>query len=415
MVQKERYVTLVEPQRWESHYQYNWTTDPSPGVISQGISLPLKFVERTSTSGHPGFSILGGQTDVGGDFSTIKVRSIVNHTPGIFHGLSTFGSRYIGPAWPDSPTNIGNYALSLVPFSSDASLMQKGTTAIARCLPTNPVVDGATAIGELKHGVPKLIGRDLFKSHFKDYRKYGSEYVNYEFGWKPIVSDLMKTAKAVTESEKILTQLQQDSGKNVRRKYAFQDEVETKTWTVGNIYSYLPGGIVLSTQQYDGPGTATVTQTVTTRTWFKGCFTYHLNLGSTLPDRLMRQAAEARKLYGLEITPELAWNLTPWSWALDWQGTIGDVLHNVGRFSQDGLVMRYGYIMQTKTAEVDIVLQRGAPVTALNNGPLHMTVTAESLIRRRATPFGFGFDMTALNGRQSAILGALGMSRGPRL
>jgi hypothetical protein len=415
MVQKERYVTLVEPQRWESHYQYNWTTDPTPGVISKGVSLPIRFLETTVSSGHPGFSTPGSQ-DVGGDFSTIKVRSIVNHTPGIFNGALTFGSRYIGPAWPDSPTNIGNYAKSLVPFSSDASLMQKGTTAIARCLPTNPIVDGATAIGELRKGIPKLIGKELFKSHAKDYRKYGSEYVNFEFGWKPIVSDLMKTVQAVSESEKILTQLHRDSGRNVRRKYAFPDEVATTSWTVGNIYSYLPGGIVLSTQQYDGPGTATVTQKITTRTWFKGCFTYHLNLGTTLPDRLMAQAADARKLYGLELTPEVAWNLAPWSWALDWEGTIGDVLHNAGRFAQDGLVMRYGYIMQTKTAEVDIVLHRGAPVQqGMNNGPLHMTVTAESLVRRRATPFGFGFDMTALNGRQVAILGALGMSRGPRI
>jgi roadblock/LC7 domain-containing protein len=139
-----------------------------------------------------------------------------------------------------------------------------------------------------------------------------------------------------------------------------------------------------------------------------------VNLGNTLPDRIARNAAEARKLSGLELTPETVWNLAPWSWAVDWEGNIGDVLHNVSRFSQDGLVMRYGYIMQQKTAEIDYTLSFNGRLNRSPKTDLRLKVIAESKIRRRATPFGFGFDMTALTGRQSAILGALGISRGPR-
>jgi hypothetical protein len=160
--------------------------------------------------------------------------------------------------------------------------------------------------------------------------------------------------------------------------------------------------------------TLTVMTEVTTKTWFSGCFTYHLNLGNTLPDKMARHAAEARKLYGVELTPATVWNLAPWSWAVDWEGNVGDVLHNVSRFAQDGLVMRYGYIMQEKTCVATSILDPGGRLTGSPDKPLTLTVTAKSKVRRRATPFGFGFDMTALTGRQSAILGALGIARGPR-
>jgi hypothetical protein len=262
-----------------------------------------------------------------------------------------------------------------------------------------------------------MIGRDLLKSKFKDYRKVGGEYLNVEFGWKPLVSDLQKFGKAAIESDKILEQLHRDSGKNVRRKFTFPDEIVNTQSVSANRLAYL-GAPGISDKVYNSVtgGPLMIVTTVTTKTWFSGCFTYHLNLGNTLRDRMERSAAEARKLFGVELTPETVWNLAPWSWAVDWEGNVGDVLHNVSRFAQDGLVMRYGYIMQQKTAEVSYSLDYSGTIDdgSPRTSGLHMKVIAESKVRRRATPFGFGFDMTALNGRQSAILGALGISRGPR-
>lgn len=414
MVLKKREVVVFPSQKFSRHSQVNWQTDPSEGNITSETSLPIRALETTDTSGHGWHSARRATGDVGGNFFHQKTW-IENHTPGDFYGTRSFGNRYIGPAWAENPWNVIKYVESLVTPSSTAKLTQMGSTAIARCLPTNPVVDGATFIGELKHGVPKLIGKDLFKSAFKDYRKYGSEYVNVEFGWKPIVSDLMKFGQSVTSSEKTLEQLHRDSGRNIHRKYTFPEEIVTTGGKASGRYCYLPQGIILPTYQYDGAGVLTDEVKITTRTWFSGCFTYHLDLGNSLRERISRQAAEARKLYGLELTPEVVWNLAPWSWAADWEGSIGDVLHNVSRFSQDGLVMRYGYIMQEKTARHTINLQRGGPKTDRDNGPLSMSVTSQSKTRLRATPFGFGFDMTALTGRQSAILGALGIARGPRL
>jgi len=387
---------------------------PGTWEYTPGSASPITSIETTRSRGHGWPSAKPGQTDLGGDFTTHKVLSVESSFWGSTSGVGR-GYSYEGNELAVSPYRAMDTALSLSAPNSETHLRTKGTTAIARSIPTNPVADAGTFIGELKSGLPKLVGRELFKTKMKDYRKVGSEYLNVEFGWKPLISDLQKFGEAAIQSEKIVAQLHRDSGKNVRRKFTFPDESVTTVGTEKSALAYCNGLSVYPYCFYSTTGTGlTVTTEVTTKTWFSGCFTYHVNLGNTLPDRLARQAAEARKLYGVELTPATVWNLAPWSWIVDWQGTTGDVLHNVSRFAQDGLVMRYGYIMQEKTAKVSYTLGHWGRLNRSPRQDLNLTVTARSKVRRRATPFGFGFDMTALTGRQSAILGALGISRGPR-
>jgi len=413
MDEKKRRNAFVAPLSWTSAYQKDWTTNPDLGQIATGQTSPITSLETTQSRGHAWPSGRGALTDVGGDFTTIKVTRLDAPAPvGTGRG---YGYYYKGPEMATSPGGAMDYALSLVTPSSEVKLMQLGSTAIARSIPTNPVADAGTFLGELKAGLPKAVGKELLKTKFKDYRKVGSEYLNVEFGWKPLISDLQKFGQATIESEKILKQLHRDSGKNIHRKFTFPDEVLTETWEANYQQSWACG-LSLYPYLYKNASGGPIRgyRKITTKTWFSGCFTYHLNLGDSTQDRIQRAAAEARKLYGVELTPETVWNLAPWSWAVDWEGNIGDVLHNVSRFSQDGLVMRYGYIMQQKTATVTFSLHPAGRLSSAPNEDLKLTVEAISKVRRRATPFGFGFDMTALTGRQSAILGALGISRGPR-
>lgn len=402
---------------WITYYNANWPSDPAWGVKSQGVFKPISSVETTESRGHawPVKAKHVGK-DVGGNFSTIKIKDVTCDSPGSVQSVRRGGRLYIGQQWAVNPQIAIDFALSNVSWTSDVNLNTKGTKAIAQCIPTNPIVDGATAIGELKADFPRLIGKDLFKTKFKDPSKYGSEYLNVQFGWLPLISDLRKAGKAVIESEKILAQLHRDSGRIVRRRYAFPDDVTTSTTVFNFAQSWINGQGVdprCYVSQTGAPLTR-VTKT-TVRTWFSGAFTYYIETGQSDMQRLTRAGSEARKLFGLELTPSTVWNLAPWSWLADWEGNIGDVLHNSARFSTDGLVMRYGYIMQEKTCTVDYTLHPSGSInTGDNKGKeLHMTVAANSKVRRVASPFGFGFDMTALTGRQSAILGALALSRGP--
>jgi len=112
-----------------------------------------------------------------------------------------------------------------------------------------------------------------------------------------------------------------------------------------------------------------------------------------------------------EITPETLWDLTPWSWAVDWFSSFGDVLHNVGDWAKDGLVMKYGYVMEHSSV-TDAYTWAGPSGFISRVNPTPLTVVSETKQRRKATPFGFGLTWSAFTKRQAAILVALGITKG---
>jgi hypothetical protein len=121
---------------------------------------------------------------------------------------------------------------------------------------------------------------------------------------------------------------------------------------------------------------------------------------------------QAHKILGLELTPETLWNLAPWSWAADWFGNIGDLFHNANSLASDGLVMRYGYIMEhTRVRDTYVFSGPTGLVSWYSGRPTPLILTSETKLRRRATPFGFGKTFAGLTTRQKAIAAALGINR----
>jgi len=124
---------------------------------------------------------------------------------------------------------------------------------------------------------------------------------------------------------------------------------------------------------------------------------------------------KANHLLGLDLTAEVLWNLAPWSWLSDWVANTGDNISNASAFQQDGLVLRYGYLMVHRetyqTRRMDAVYDvRG---NALLPGSIVLTTTSKT--REPATPYGFGIDTSSFTGHQWGILGALGMTKAPNL
>jgi len=127
---------------------------------------------------------------------------------------------------------------------------------------------------------------------------------------------------------------------------------------------------------------------------------------------------EANHLFGVIPTPEVVWELTPWSWAVDWFTNVGDVMSNVSSFITDGLVLQYGYIMEHTRVFGEIVCTVPPSQVGqygLTGGVLKRTYVREYKTRIHADPYGFGIDDTTLTKRQLSILGALGLSKGSRL
>jgi hypothetical protein len=296
--------------------------------------------------------------------------------------------------------------------SSNSDLNEKGATAIARCKPTNSAADLSVFLGEfVKDGLPSLIGARTWKDRTLSAKNAGDEYLNFEFGWRPLVNDIRKLANGIVHAEKILSQYERDAGKVVRRRYRFPLQTVTHSETIatersplGYLHSDVTDGAIRSRLIRE--------EEILRDVWFSGAFTYHLPSGYDSRNKLSRCALFAKKTLGLNLTPEVLWNLAPWSWAIDWFGNVGDVLANVSDAAQDGLVMRYGYIMEHTVSRVTYSLPdfRFQYSPEVKVPPLSFVTSTK--VRRQANPFGFGFSWDGLSPRQLAILLALGITRG---
>jgi hypothetical protein len=159
----------------------------------------------------------------------------------------------------------------------------------------------------------------------------------------------------------------------------------------------------------------------TRKRWFEGCFTYG---GPAKADNFGRHigfGSEADAVFGLELSPDVLWNLTPWSWAVDWFTNAGDVIHNITNFTLAGLVMRYGYMMEETSSTYYTQYEDGKIRTLLSKSPKKTgfdwmggcSIGQETVRKSRcpANPFGFGVSWEGLSPTQLAITAALGITR----
>lgn len=355
--------------------------------------------------------------DVGGDFWTqrqymeIPFGSAVNMS--YVQDAGTIDEQqvtYIGPllavmppATVSGPTSTATPTL--------AGLDQLGTKAVNLCAPTNSVADASTFLGELvKDGLPRFLP-EAWKSGTDRARRAGSDYLNVEFGWKPILSDIEKFARGVTHARSVLSQYERDAGKLVRRRFEFPLKRNITHQVID--FNLTPGfGVAPENMFFEGSisseGLVRVQETVQRR-WFSGAFTYHLPSGYDSRNALDKFDLYAKKILGIVPTPDDLWELAPWSWGVDWFSSAGDVFSNLSSWASDGLVLRYGYMMEhtidsvTTTQRVNRT-KSGAPIAPV-------TLVTETKMRRRANPFGFGISWNGLSPRQLAIAAALGLTK----
>lgn len=282
------------------------------------------------------------------------------------------------------------------------SVLRNGTTAIARVRPNKSEASVAQFIGELREELPSVPLLALREST-GFFRGLGSEYLNVEFGWLPFVADIRKMVKAAQNHNKILGQFVRDSGKIVRRSYTFpsvRDSVKTDLGTS------LPAPASPFPSVFSNtPYAKTKTEVTGRDDWFVGCFVYHIPGTDSLLSDIQRFDSLANKLLGTRLTPDVLWELTPWSWMVDWFGNVGDVVSNFVNLHQDNQVMPYAYSMSTMYKETTYNLA-SSPV-----GPLAQTFGTKYQLRLRASPYGFGIDWPDFSAYQLSILAALGMSR----
>jgi len=280
--------------------------------------------------------------------------------------------------------------------------------------PDNPIPNMTVFLGEMmRDGLPKL-PLSSWEEKTKDATKVAAEdYLNLEFGFKPVAADIASFASAVVGAEKLLAQYERDAGRVVRRRFEFPStETTESTIIAGNLG--VPYLVPFDAGYFATSGSRDLVRVRKTerRQWFSGAFTYYLPTGYDSRKEMASIASIAGRMLSLDLTPENIWNLAPWSWAVDWFSNAGDVLSNVNSFLNGSSVMRYGYLME-HTIITDTYSMR-VPWTLKSAGRTdgHLRLITETKVRRRANPFGFGVSWEGLSPRQLAIAAALGITRG---
>lgn len=323
-----------------------------------------------------------------------------------------------GPLIITSPVEIGKHCYPTVPKLSQDGGAAMGTEMIHRSLPTSASTNMTQALAELlSEGirVPNLDFRPSRKTVEDAYGHAADGYLTYEFGWKPLYSDVVSLINSLKKANAIIRQYSRDSGKFVRRRSSLPATSRTTETYVGSDTTTGTGASVsnIGWQRLTGN---TYTSEFKTDVWFSGSFTYFVPVSDDMMSKLERFEALANKVLGVRAQADTLWELTPWSWLIDWVTNVGDVLSNGVAFQNDGLVMRYGYLMRRTRIRTVCSANFSYPANAAGD---RKTVTVTNLFtsdvkeRMRATPFGFGLTTTAFSGRQWAILAALGISRAP--
>lgn len=392
-------------------------------VYTNNLQSPLVGSQVTDSENHPGYRRgLRDLADYGGPFfsqkryvdTKISPRIVFRGGRRIGPGLNSdqiYSAHYEGPCLP---VNLGSsYWPTFIDSSADA-LDEVGASLVANCLPTNSPADASQFLGELlSGGVPKF-GLNAWKEGTLKAKAVGDDYLNAQYGWVPLANDIGSFLAAVYTADIVMRQYERDAGRVVRRGARFTPESDKSSVVFReNESPWTPISTAGMFGNNTGQGRVLRMRETTRERWFSGAFTYYLPKGYNSRSEMSRRAFMIKHMLGLRLTPDVAWELAPWSWAVDWFTNVGDVLHNITAFASNGLVMRYGYVMEHSMIRDTYAFSGETGFTRPMTVPT-LTLVAETKVRRKANPFGFGITWGGLSPFQLSIAAALGLSKGGR-
>jgi len=328
------------------------------------------------------------------------------------------GSQYGDLEYHGSVLAINGPTPPSITLPSDGLIAVDGSRLFKEALPTKPEAGLLQFIAETRQDVPRILGESVLQHGAVNRHSAGDEFLNLQFGLIPTWSDIKKLAQSTLHAGKLLRQYRDNANREVRRRRSLPT-VSTVTELVGpeeypSIGSFFG---VPTTQLFwvSGPQLAKtlVTDVTQTSAWFSGAFTYYMNEGHSILDRLDRYEEQANHLLGTRFSADTFWELSPFSWLADWYSDTGTFISNVVALDNDELVMRYGYVMH-ETRATRTFLKTGLTPREGSGAPatLRLDVEIVQKLRHRASPYGFGLTDTDLTLRQQAILAALGMTSG---
>ena len=287
--------------------------------------------------------------------------------------------------------------------------------------PTSDRFSAPAFVGELREGLPRIVtALASAKTKTSKLRAVGSDYLNVQFGWLPLLNDLISIAETLYSATQGLFKpwgaTHRSRGENPTTSTL---DAEKLPWngsiSIGDYYDdaafqpYLDGtggrnaGYVL--------GTSTVHTAVTTRRWIEGEYVYLPKAGFEQKDYLEK----FNTLVKTDLTPSDLWQLAPWSWLVDWFFDIGKAIEAFETATSNRVLSTYCYAMEETTSTTQaLMFDIAGGSGVVYTGPKAWSGQWEYSRKRRirANPFGFTLNPeSALTGAQFLILGALGLTK----
>lgn len=338
---------------------------------------------------------------------------------------SSFGpvaANALAPASASGLLPLTSTAIGGLTCGFSSNIVQNYSSAMHHAL--NPLRN-AMGVGEtmaeiVRGNMPKLTSRffNLLKSSDaltvlkKSHKAASQDYLNANFGLGPVFQDLYNLLiKGIVIHDSLY-------GQSYRRRAdsPLVSDVTSYSSPMGvNLGGYRTTnngqlGFYLAAGGSD-PG---IPKTVSYFQDMKFTARFTLARSSGVADTFYDKALLLVQRYGL-WTPSLLWDLTPWTWILDWFLHLGRGFQNAFYYGTDGGLLSDYSCVTTKT-----VTQHSIPgyTTTRTDFPWTYKASWSSIyttlteIRRYPTnPFGTFVDLKSLSAWQQAILVALGLAR----
>jgi len=436
---------------------------PKGGTLADVLAYRKNFIEQVVTNAATRNALPGSThfllSDRGNEFANTKLSvragnnycfwkaglpsattKIWNASPTLMYWLDQTGTMVAGSPVTDFGGYLrgkglkefdgtGNHGLSTAQTNSIA------TSAIGVMNPIQSHASVLTTLLELVSGDVPGVYKNLLK-HLKTIQDIrgvtssglkgaasftGGSFLENVFGWTPMLKDINAAIQVLTTIDSLL--FPEDS---TRRN--FKRVIHERFGTLTGNVALGSGAVLAGSMSADersifvnanqgtyfaSPGTAptvfTARETIDVRV------TARFNTSMVPSAQSNGYLDKLQVLLGLQLTPQVLWDITPWSWLVDWFGNIGSVVENLSNIHASNLILNYAYATFRREAVSGVwakpVLSGSSSGWQSLSGDFITEYTTVQKVRLRASPYGFGTALSSLNPNQWAVLTALGLAR----
>jgi hypothetical protein len=374
---------------------------------------------------------------------TYTVTEIIAATPTVEIYTNT------GAFWQSGQPQLSSNITGYPAFSLDSDIRAVGGNLLRESRPTKPHANLAQWFGELKQfggmfEVPRELPSELHKyrnSTLDELRRFreggravGSGYLAGQFGWLPFVGELINSLDSIANSGPVLDDFARQSSRLIRRsrsRNTFQG-VDTLSGDFGGAGSATAGyntslstGIGISGQNYfrRSLGTSALrfryNTTVTRSDDFRASALYEYFVADPVGfmGTSKSYAQKAKLILGDPLMSlSTLWELTPWSWAIDWSFNLGGLLSFQESVAEDSLVAHRSSTVWERRVSIITHWEPyyNAPgYTVKTDGNLVSVLNFRQQRRLAGSPYDMGIDWSGFSSQKWFILGALGLAKAP--